>query len=99
MTESGYQISEYLKYGRKIQKLRRAYEVYEKFLRDPREYWKENPEGIYMRSLSVVEKCDVMLAAGTSAIVYPAVELPRITKRKPISAIRKQNLSHDENRE
>jgi len=51
-------------------------------------YFKEPiPEDIYMRSLSEVEKCDVMLVAGTSAVVYPAAELPRIAKRKPISAV------------
>ncbi len=44
-------------------------------------YFKEPiPRDVYLRSLEEVEKCDVMLVAGTSAVVYPAAELPRIAK-------------------
>ena len=51
-------------------------------------YFKEPiPRDVYVRSFEEVEKCDVMLVAGTSAIVYPAAELPRIAKRKSIPAV------------
>lgn len=39
------------------------------------------PQDVYFRSIYEVSKCDVMLVAGTSAVVYPAADLPRIAKR------------------
>ncbi|MCS7119184.1 MAG: NAD-dependent deacylase [Archaeoglobaceae archaeon] len=39
------------------------------------------PPDIYIRSFNEVMRCDLMLVCGTSAVVYPAAELPRIAKR------------------
>jgi NAD-dependent deacetylase len=39
------------------------------------------PRDIYELSFAEAEKCDLMLVCGTSAVVYPAAELPRIAKR------------------
>jgi len=39
------------------------------------------PRDVYELSFAEAEKCDLMLVCGTSAVVYPAAELPRIAKR------------------
>ncbi|MET1124406.1 MAG: NAD-dependent deacylase [Archaeoglobaceae archaeon] len=38
------------------------------------------PRDVYEKSLEEVERCDLMIVAGTSAVVYPAAQLPRIAK-------------------
>lgn len=45
------------------------------------------PEDVYKRSIEETIKCDVMIVAGTSAVVYPAAQLPRIAKNKPLPAV------------
>lgn len=45
------------------------------------------PQDVYAQSLREAEKCDVMLVAGTSAVVYPAAQIPRIAKFKASPAI------------
>ncbi|MBS7288196.1 MAG: NAD-dependent deacylase [Candidatus Freyarchaeota archaeon] len=45
------------------------------------------PHDAYERSLEEVRKCDVMIVAGTSAVVYPAAYLPRFAKLKPNPAV------------
>lgn len=40
------------------------------------------PTDIYDLSLAEAMKCDLMLVCGTSAVVYPAAELPRVAKRR-----------------
>jgi len=40
------------------------------------------PEDVRLRSLQEVYKCDVALVCGTSAVVYPFAELPRIAWRR-----------------
>ena len=51
------------------------------------------PRDIMARSLKEVRKCDVMLVCGTSLVVYPAAELPRLAKRKvPPATIIEVNL-------
>jgi NAD-dependent deacetylase len=42
------------------------------------------PEDVAKRSLEEVLKCDLMLICGTSAVVYPFAELPRIARRKTV---------------
>ncbi|MCS7140156.1 MAG: NAD-dependent deacylase [Candidatus Nezhaarchaeota archaeon] len=51
------------------------------------------PRDVIIQSLEEVRKCDVMLVCGTSLVVYPAAELPRIAKRKiPPAVIIEVNL-------
>lgn len=45
------------------------------------------PEDVYKRSIEEIIKCDAMIVAGTSAVVYPAAQLPRIAKNKPLPAL------------
>ncbi len=45
------------------------------------------PHDAYQRSIEEVRKCDVMIVAGTSAVVYPAAYLPRFAKQKPNPAV------------
>jgi NAD-dependent deacetylase len=40
------------------------------------------PEDVYMQSVNEVLRCDLMLICGTSAVVYPFANLPRIAKQK-----------------
>ncbi len=40
------------------------------------------PEDIVTQSLEEVEKCDLLLVCGTSAVVYPFANLPRIARNK-----------------
>lgn len=40
------------------------------------------PEDVLARSLNEVCKCDFMLICGTSLLIYPFAELPRIAKRR-----------------
>ncbi|MEM2755447.1 MAG: Sir2 family NAD-dependent protein deacetylase, partial [Candidatus Methanomethylicia archaeon] len=42
------------------------------------------PKDVVKQSLEEVSKCDLMLICGTSAVVYPFAELPRIAKRRII---------------
>jgi NAD-dependent deacetylase len=42
------------------------------------------PEDVARRSLEEVLKCDLMLICGTSAIVYPFAQLPRIARQRVI---------------
>jgi len=42
------------------------------------------PQDILKRSWEEVLKCDLMLICGTSAVVYPFAELPRIARQKKI---------------
>ncbi|MEM4540325.1 MAG: NAD-dependent deacylase [Archaeoglobaceae archaeon] len=39
------------------------------------------PRDVYELSFEEAMKCDLMLVCGTSAVVYPAAELPRVAKR------------------
>lgn len=39
------------------------------------------PRDVYELSFEEATKCDLMLVCGTSAVVYPAAQLPRIAKR------------------
>lgn len=51
------------------------------------------PRDVIARSLEEVRKCDVMLICGSSLVVYPAAELPRLAKRKlPPASIIEVNL-------
>jgi len=51
------------------------------------------PQDVIARSLEEVRKCDVMLVCGTSLVVYPAAELPRLAKRKmPPATVIEVNL-------
>jgi len=45
------------------------------------------PSDAYERSLEEVRRCDAMIVAGTSAVVYPAAYLPRFAKIKPNPAV------------
>ncbi len=45
------------------------------------------PIDVYMRSFEEAMKCDLMLVCGTSAVVYPAAELPRVAKRNGAKVI------------
>lgn len=40
------------------------------------------PRDVYELSFEEAMKCDFMLVCGTSAVVYPAAELPRVAKRR-----------------
>ncbi len=40
------------------------------------------PGDVYELSFAEAMKCDLMLVCGTSAVVYPAAELPRVAKRR-----------------
>jgi NAD-dependent deacetylase len=40
------------------------------------------PSDVIKRSLEEVSKCDLMLICGTSAVVYPFAELPRIARQR-----------------
>jgi len=44
------------------------------------------PQDVYTRSVEEVVKCDVMIVAGTSAVVYPSAQLPRLAKNKQTPA-------------
>jgi len=51
------------------------------------------PRDVIARSLEEARKCDVMLVCGTSLVVYPAAELPRLAKRKiPPATVIEVNL-------
>lgn len=39
------------------------------------------PRDAFIKSLSMIEKCDAMLVVGTSAMVYPAAGLPAMAKQ------------------
>lgn len=45
------------------------------------------PSDVYVISFEEAMKCDLMLVCGTSAVVYPAAELPRIAKRNGAKVI------------
>jgi NAD-dependent deacetylase len=45
-------------------------------------FYEPIPADVLRRSLEEVSKCDLMLICGTSAVVYPFAELPRIAKRR-----------------
>lgn len=45
------------------------------------------PADVYVRSFEEAMKCDLMLVCGTSAVVYPAAELPRVAKRNGAKVI------------
>ncbi|MEM0350767.1 MAG: NAD-dependent deacylase [Archaeoglobaceae archaeon] len=45
------------------------------------------PMDVYVRSFEEAMKCDLMLVCGTSAVVYPAAELPRVAKRRGAKVI------------
>ncbi len=46
-------------------------------------YFKESiPSDVVQRSLEEAGKCDLMLVCGTSAVVYPFAELPRIARQR-----------------
>jgi len=40
------------------------------------------PEDVYHLSLEAAWKCDLMLVCGTSAVVYPFAELPRVARQR-----------------
>ncbi|MEM3927379.1 MAG: NAD-dependent deacylase [Archaeoglobaceae archaeon] len=45
------------------------------------------PADVYIKSFEEAMKCDLMLVCGTSAVVYPAAELPRVAKRNGAKVI------------
>lgn len=45
------------------------------------------PMDVYVKSFEEAMKCDLMLVCGTSAVVYPAAELPRVAKRNGAKVI------------
>ena len=45
------------------------------------------PPDVAQQSLEEAEKCDVMLVCGTSAVVYPFANLPRVAKRHATDTI------------
>lgn len=47
------------------------------------------PSDVYRRSLEEAWKCDLMLICGTSAVVYPFANLPRIAKQRKVEVERK----------
>jgi NAD-dependent deacetylase len=47
------------------------------------------PRDVYSQSLEAASKCDLMLICGTSAVVYPFAELPRVAKEHKIERERK----------
>ena len=47
------------------------------------------PVDVAHRSLEEAWKCDLMLVCGTSAVVYPFAELPRVARRRKIETDRK----------
>ena len=42
------------------------------------------PDGVAHQSLEEAWRCDLMLICGTSAVVYPFADLPRIAKQREI---------------
>jgi len=51
------------------------------------------PRDVIVRSLEEARRCDVMLVCGTSLVVYPAADLPRLVKRKiPPATVIEVNL-------
>jgi NAD-dependent deacetylase len=59
------------------------------------------PVNFAHRSLEEAEKCDLMLICGTSAVVYPFANLPRVAKQKKSTTIIEVNaeatpLTHEE---
>lgn len=42
------------------------------------------PADVLRRSLEEVSKCDLMLICGTSAVVYPFAELPRVARQRVV---------------
>jgi len=49
------------------------------------------PKDVFIKSFSMVEKCDVMLVVGTSAMVYPAAQFPIIAKQNGAKIIEINN--------
>jgi NAD-dependent deacetylase len=49
------------------------------------------PGDVAHRSLEEAWKCDLMLICGTSAVVYPFAELPRVARQKKIETERKSD--------
>jgi NAD-dependent deacetylase len=47
------------------------------------------PRDVYEQSYEAARKCDLMLICGTSAVVYPFAELPRVAKTHQIERIAK----------
>jgi len=53
-------------------------------------YFKEPiPRDVYSQSLEAAWKCDLMLICGTSAVVYPFAELPRVAREHRVEKERK----------
>jgi len=50
------------------------------------------PRDVYQQSINEVELCDVMLICGTSAVVTPFANLPRISRRREATIIIEVNL-------
>jgi NAD-dependent deacetylase len=51
------------------------------------------PSDVFHQSLEEIQRCDLILICGTSAVVYPFAELPRLAKRKvPAATIIEVNL-------
>jgi NAD-dependent deacetylase len=48
------------------------------------------PEDVAEKSLEEAWKCDLMLICGTSAVVYPFANLPRIARQKKVSPMAAQ---------
>lgn len=46
------------------------------------------PHDVARRSLEEASKCDLMLICGTSAVVYPFAELPRVARERKVEAER-----------
>jgi len=47
------------------------------------------PSDVAQESLEEARKCDLMLICGTSAVVYPFAQLPRITRQRQVEAQQK----------
>lgn len=50
------------------------------------------PNDVAIQSLQEVEQCDLLLVCGTSAVVYPFANLPRIARNNPIVTIIEVNM-------
>lgn len=59
-------------------------------LKDDGVYFREPiPRDVYHQSLEAARKCDLMLICGTSAVVYPFAQLPRVARERKVEKERK----------
>ena len=50
------------------------------------------PSDVAQRSIEEARKCDLMLICGTSAVVYPFAELPRVARQRKMEKERKTGI-------